>query len=314
MARPPSWCGRYGEQGDPLALRRSSSSRRWRSGRLFTIAANFTDPDAYFVGGGVVEAAAAVPRLVPRHGPRAHRAARGAGRVAEFALVPDLDMAGARGRRSRLWTTYARMTRPHRRCDADRVPPSPGYGSPSHVASRCSRAEARPAAPVVVVVEGDRPAAGGRCDAVEAEAGDEQPAGGRRAPRACRPRSPRSPAHQRHDVAGHHDQVERGSEVRARARSASTQRSEGLAHGPPPASRRRRRHRCSRSLARRAGSPPGRSRPGIEDGAPGAAMRLAQRRPRRARPRRVRRARRTAPRSPPRSRWPGCRSIGSTSR
>ena len=26
-------------------------------GRLFTIAANFTDPDAYFVGGGVVEAA-----------------------------------------------------------------------------------------------------------------------------------------------------------------------------------------------------------------------------------------------------------------
>ena len=27
-------------------------------GRLFTIAANFTDPDAYFVGGGVVEATA----------------------------------------------------------------------------------------------------------------------------------------------------------------------------------------------------------------------------------------------------------------
>ena len=28
-------------------------------GRLFTIAANFTDPDAYFVGGGVVQASAA---------------------------------------------------------------------------------------------------------------------------------------------------------------------------------------------------------------------------------------------------------------
>ena len=66
-------------------------------GRLFTIAANFTDPDAYFVGGGVVEAG-------PSSGPgsssgcgretalRAEQAA-----VAAFALVPDLDMAGARG-------------------------------------------------------------------------------------------------------------------------------------------------------------------------------------------------------------------------
>ena len=27
-------------------------------GRLFTIAANFTDPDAYFIGGGVIEACA----------------------------------------------------------------------------------------------------------------------------------------------------------------------------------------------------------------------------------------------------------------
>ena len=36
---------------------RSSSSRRSAIGRLFTIAANFTDPDTYFVGGGVVEAA-----------------------------------------------------------------------------------------------------------------------------------------------------------------------------------------------------------------------------------------------------------------
>ena len=67
-------------------------------GRLFTIAANFTDPDAYFVGGGVVEAAPRVPRLVPRHGPRAHaRCARSRRRSPTFALVPDRDMAGARG-------------------------------------------------------------------------------------------------------------------------------------------------------------------------------------------------------------------------
>ena len=67
-------------------------------GRLFTIAANFTDPDAYFVGGGVVEAAPALPRLVPRAACASTRAARGAGDASStFALVPDLDMAGARG-------------------------------------------------------------------------------------------------------------------------------------------------------------------------------------------------------------------------
>jgi predicted NBD/HSP70 family sugar kinase len=66
-------------------------------GRLFTIAANVTDPDAYFLGGGVVEAApdfrdwflATV---------REHTDLRDEQRPrATFALVPDLDMAGARG-------------------------------------------------------------------------------------------------------------------------------------------------------------------------------------------------------------------------
>ena len=66
-------------------------------GRLFTIAANFTDPDAYFVGGGVVEAAPSSGDWFLAEGPRAHRAARGAGAGGAFALVPDLDMAGARG-------------------------------------------------------------------------------------------------------------------------------------------------------------------------------------------------------------------------
>jgi len=46
----------YGENGDPMALAVFEQQAK-AVGRLFTIAANFTDPDAYFVGGGVVEAA-----------------------------------------------------------------------------------------------------------------------------------------------------------------------------------------------------------------------------------------------------------------
>ena len=65
-------------------------------GRLFTIAANFTDPDAYFVGGGVVEAA---PHFRDwfLDAVREHTALGGAGAASRLALVPDLDMAGARG-------------------------------------------------------------------------------------------------------------------------------------------------------------------------------------------------------------------------
>ena len=67
-------------------------------GRLFTIAANFTDPHAYFVGGGVVEAAPHFRDWFLEHGAGAHQAARRSRRgSASFALVPDLDMAGARG-------------------------------------------------------------------------------------------------------------------------------------------------------------------------------------------------------------------------
>src|SRR6266508_1531595 len=46
----------YGERGDPLA-RKIFEQQAMALGRLFTIAANFTDPSAYFLGGGVVEAA-----------------------------------------------------------------------------------------------------------------------------------------------------------------------------------------------------------------------------------------------------------------
>ncbi|MCW2889457.1 MAG: hypothetical protein JWL58_6319 [Streptosporangiaceae bacterium] len=82
--------------GDELALQ-IFEQQAMALGRLFTIAGNFTDPSAYFVGGGVVEAA---PRFrewfLARV--RAHTELREEqARAAIFALVPDLDMAGARG-------------------------------------------------------------------------------------------------------------------------------------------------------------------------------------------------------------------------
>ncbi len=68
----------YGEEGDPLALAIFEQQAK-AVGRLFTIAANFTDPDAYFLGGGVVEAAPALSRVVLREGAREHRAQGRAG-------------------------------------------------------------------------------------------------------------------------------------------------------------------------------------------------------------------------------------------
>ena len=66
-------------------------------GRLFTIAANFTDPDALFVGGGVVEAEPAFRDWFLTT-IREHTSLRVEQRAATtFALVPQLDMAGARG-------------------------------------------------------------------------------------------------------------------------------------------------------------------------------------------------------------------------
>lgn len=86
----------YGEAGDPLALE-IFRQQAGALGRLFTIAANYSDPSAYFVGGGVVQAE---PRfrewyLATVRDNTTLRAEQA--RAAVFALVPDLDMAGARG-------------------------------------------------------------------------------------------------------------------------------------------------------------------------------------------------------------------------
>lgn len=85
-----------GERGDAMALAIFEQQAK-AVGRLFTIAANFTDPDAYFLGGGVVEAAPHFRQwFLDRV--RAHTALKEEQVLASrLEAVPDLDMAGARG-------------------------------------------------------------------------------------------------------------------------------------------------------------------------------------------------------------------------
>jgi predicted NBD/HSP70 family sugar kinase len=81
---------------DPMALE-IFRQQAMALGRLFTIAANFTDPDAYFLGGGVVETTPSfcdwfLATVSENTDLRAEQRP-----LVTFALVPDLDMAGARG-------------------------------------------------------------------------------------------------------------------------------------------------------------------------------------------------------------------------
>jgi glucokinase len=86
----------YGEAGDPMAIRIFTQQAQ-AIGRLFTIVSNILDPDAYFVGGGVVETSEQF-RSWYLQAAREHTTLRAeSARVATFHLVPDLDMAGARG-------------------------------------------------------------------------------------------------------------------------------------------------------------------------------------------------------------------------
>ena len=88
-------CG-YAERGDEMALE-IFRQQAMAMGRVFSIAAKFTDPDTYFVGGGVIEAAphfrAWFVATVKEHTALYVEQAE----IAEITLVPDLDMAGARG-------------------------------------------------------------------------------------------------------------------------------------------------------------------------------------------------------------------------
>jgi glucokinase len=86
----------YGEREDPLALR-IFEQQAMAIGRLFTIAANYSDPDTYFLGGGVVETTPKFRQWFLAK-VREHTALREEqARVVNLALVPDRDMAGARG-------------------------------------------------------------------------------------------------------------------------------------------------------------------------------------------------------------------------
>jgi glucokinase len=86
----------YAERGDEMALA-IFRQQAIAMAHVFSIAAKFTDPDTYFVGGGVIEAA---PHFrdwflttVKEHTAFYPEQAE----IAEITLVPDLDMAGARG-------------------------------------------------------------------------------------------------------------------------------------------------------------------------------------------------------------------------
>jgi predicted NBD/HSP70 family sugar kinase len=87
---------RLGEAADPLA-RQVFEQQAMALGRLLTVVANVLDPDTYFLGGGVVEAAPEfrawfLERVGTHTALRAEQAA-----VESFVVVPDLDRAGARG-------------------------------------------------------------------------------------------------------------------------------------------------------------------------------------------------------------------------
>ncbi len=85
-----------GERGDPMALA-IFDQQAMAIGRIFTIASNFTDPHAYFVGGGVVEAAPEFREWFLSRVRANTTLSKEQLEVTSFAVVPDLDMAGARG-------------------------------------------------------------------------------------------------------------------------------------------------------------------------------------------------------------------------
>lgn len=86
----------YGEKGDEMA-RRIFEQQAQAIGRLFTVASRFMDPDAYFVGGGVAESSPEFRDWYLEKVRANTSLDEEQAKVAKFALVPDLDMAGARG-------------------------------------------------------------------------------------------------------------------------------------------------------------------------------------------------------------------------
>ncbi len=119
-----------GERGDPMALA-IFEQQAMALGRLFTIAANYSDPDAYFLGGGVVEAQPAFRDWFLGRVQGAHAPARRAG--ASGPAVPRARPGHGRRPRRRAGRTrraHLRSTtgerRPVRRPGPDDAPAFPG--------------------------------------------------------------------------------------------------------------------------------------------------------------------------------------------
>jgi len=86
----------YAERGDEMALA-IFRQQAMAMGQVFSIAAKFTDPDTYFVGGGVIEAAPHFRDWFVASVKEHTKFYVEQSQIAEITLVPDLDMAGARG-------------------------------------------------------------------------------------------------------------------------------------------------------------------------------------------------------------------------
>jgi glucokinase len=86
----------YAEQGDEMALA-IFRQQAMAIGQVFSIAAKFTDPDTYFVGGGVIEASQDFRDWFLKTVRESTSLLAEQAQVEEVRLVPDLDMAGARG-------------------------------------------------------------------------------------------------------------------------------------------------------------------------------------------------------------------------
>jgi predicted NBD/HSP70 family sugar kinase len=86
----------YAERGDTMALE-IFRQQAMAIGRVFSIAAKFTDPDTYFIGGGVIEAAPHFREWFLDTVRENTSLLVEQAEIEEITLVPDLDMAGARG-------------------------------------------------------------------------------------------------------------------------------------------------------------------------------------------------------------------------
>jgi glucokinase len=86
----------YGERGDPLA-RKIFEQQAIAIGRLFTISSRYSDPDAYFVGGGIAETVTEFREWFLTRVRENTALEKEQEETVTFALVEHLDMAGARG-------------------------------------------------------------------------------------------------------------------------------------------------------------------------------------------------------------------------